>query len=117
MLVHGIILIVAVAIPLTLLTFVTEDYFRKVTTCGISIVLWLAAAAGSPQMSIPYTKIFENAADNSYQIIKGVHQISGAVSWLAWVWFGMAIMMVIYLFATVGFQGEKEFEQGMKYQG
>jgi len=110
----GIILLVSVATVMSVLSIRENDYYRKITASGMSLFLWLGAAAGSPQMSFPYTKIFENAADNTYTIVKGTHHASGAVSWLSWAWFGMAIIMGIYLFASTTTQASEEMKKNNK---
>jgi len=111
LIIHGIILVVAVATVLTTIAIVSKEYYKKIAACGSSIIMWLGAAAGSPSIGYPYTKIFENAADNSYEIVKGVHTTSGAVSWLSWAWLGMAILMGLYLWYSVTSEANKQMQK------
>lgn len=105
---HGLALTVSVATTVTVVALVVREYYKKIAASGTAIFLWLAAAAGSPTISYPYTKMFENAADNTYEIVTGVHHVSGPVSWLSWAWLGMAIIMALYLWYSVTSQASKE---------
>jgi|GEM_PF-6282812 len=105
MLHYGIILVVILASGFTFLSFILNDYFRKVITTSMSIILWLGAAAGSPSWKIPYSKVVENS------VVTGTYQIEGAVSWLSFVWIGFAIIMFIYLFASVAGQSKEAWKK------
>lgn len=107
---HGLLLIVSVATVLTVVAFLSKEYYKKIATSGGSLIMWLGAAAGSPSISYAYTKIYENTADNSYQIVKGTHVVEGPVSWLAWAWLGMAILMGLYLWYSTTAQAQKEMK-------
>lgn len=101
MIVHGIILIVSVATVLTTVAIVSKEYYKKIAATGGALIMWLAAAAGSPTMSYPYTRVVDNS------IVSGVHHVSGPVSWLSWAWLGMAILVGLYLWYSVTSEGEK----------
>lgn len=108
---HGLVMVVTVATVMSALALALKEYYRKIAASGTAIFLWLAASAGSPTISFEYTKIFENAADNSYQIIEGVHHVSGPVSWLSYAWLGLAIIMGLYLWYSVSEEASRKAQQ------
>jgi len=102
---HGLALIITVATVMTALAFVLKEYYRKIVTCGTALFLWLAAAAGSPTISYPYTRVVENSLKH------GVHHVTGPVSWLSYAWLGMAIIVALYLWYSVTAEAQRQSEK------
>ncbi len=102
------IIVIAVAVFFTALGIVTkveddgDGLVTKLASLGISIVLWVSAALGSITIDIPYAFISqENALENVYHVVEGVHSFQGTEPGVAWSFILIAIMLVLVTFYTV----------------
>ena len=70
----------------------------------LAIITWLAASASSFVIEVPY-QVYHQAENT---IVMGVQKFASAESYLAWLFFGFAIIMVLYLWVQVTEAGAKE---------
>lgn len=101
-------IVIGLATLFTLITFYREELFYKLVGSTTSIFLWFFAAGGSGTIGWPYEFLYENTADNSFQVIQGVHYVSGVDTLISWVFFALAIIMFIYLFGIIFSEGVLE---------
>ena len=79
-----------------------EKHYVENVLCGImSVFMWFFAALGGASLDFPYTHLFENAADNTYKVVEGYYRMQGADGGLSWLFLGMGILMLIYVWYTL----------------
>ena len=95
-----VILIVSLATVFTALALIKGGIIQTV----LAIVTWLAACASSIVIEVPYQIYHE--AENT--VVTGTQKFASAESMLAWLFFGFAIIMVLYLWVQVTEAGARE---------
>ena len=60
----------------------------------LSMILWFGLAVQVTSIDIPYTYLYENAADNSYTVVEGIHTVGTAAHW--WIlFFGLGMLSFV----------------------
>lgn len=90
------ILITVIALFFTAVGFSAKDYVQKLACTCLGIICWLAGAAKSTLISIPYSFLYENTVDNSYTVITGNWTV--LEQGLPWLYLAIAVLLVAYMF-------------------
>lgn len=91
-----IILTVVVALIFTVLQFTFRfDNFMSPFSGLVAFVAWFSAAAACVITHFPYSHLFENAADNSYEVVTGVQELTYATP-LRWLFIGLGFICLGY---------------------
>jgi len=90
------ILLVIVSMLFTVLAFRQEEYVSKLVCLSLAVVGWLGAAAESVLIRYPYSHLYENAVDNTYQVITGSHVV--LEQGIPWMFMAIAVILVAYGF-------------------
>ena len=97
-----VIIIVGLSGVFTLYSIVSKEIFPTM----VSIVMWFTSMASVLVLEVPYQ--FYNATENV--VITGTQEMTGSTAALAWLFFGFAILMIIFGFKITFDAGKKAVE-------
>lgn len=84
------------------LVFDAEGHYVEKLFCGMfAIFIWFATGVSSISIDFPYTHLFENSDNSSYLLIEGTQRLSGIDPGLPWVYMGLGILMLVYVWYSL----------------